>query len=187
MFNNELDILIPRVHRPGSSIPRVCCTDRCVNSSASSRREREGEVGRGDRTGAFGAVWGRGLSFGLICWCSGLFTEVRGIGETASHDHVRTAPNPTLPSWKAGWDCALTTSSPVSSADVPVPPRLDERHTPASATKCWASASVQSRQRGRSLAAKSHRAHVLRDLDGLSVAMKKSPLVAMCESPVVAN
>jgi hypothetical protein len=24
---------------------------------------------------------GRGLSFGLICWCSGLFAEVRGLAK----------------------------------------------------------------------------------------------------------
>lgn len=68
--------------------------------SAQSRWEREGEVGHGNRTGRLGG----GLSSGPICWHPRLFAEVRGIGETASHDHVCIALNPTLPGWKAGWD-----------------------------------------------------------------------------------
>ena len=70
------------------------------------------EVGQGNRTGRLG----RGLSFGLICWHPEPFAEVRRIGETASHDYVRTALNPTMPSWKAGWVYALTSSNLVSSA-----------------------------------------------------------------------
>ena len=74
--------------------------------------EWEGEVWQGNRTGRLGC----GLSYGLICWRPGLFAEVRRIGETASHDHVRTALNPAMPSWKAGWVHALTSSNLVSSA-----------------------------------------------------------------------
>jgi hypothetical protein len=63
-----------------------------------------------------GCCWRLSLSFSLISACSGLFAAGREIGETGSHGHVRTSVNGTVPSWKAGWVHALTSSNLVSSA-----------------------------------------------------------------------